>query len=87
MNFWMGTVPSTVSAVVGYFLNQDRADSVFATYTFGSGVLANLHVSWLSPRKMREIVVVGDRRMLVWDDMNVTHPITLYDKQVVMEWS
>ena len=85
IQFWMGRMPESVSAVGGYFLNAERADSVFATYRFGNGVLANLHVSWLSPRKVREAVVVGNRKMLVWSDMNLTHPLTIYDKRVVLD--
>jgi predicted dehydrogenase len=42
----------------------------------------NLHCSWLNPRKSRDITVVGDKRMLTFDDMNLAEPIRLYDKQV-----
>src|SRR5207249_3999624 len=45
-------------------------------------VLVNLHISWLSPRKTREITLVGDRRMLTFDDMNLSEPVRVYDKRV-----
>ncbi len=45
-------------------------------------MLVNLHVSWLSPRKSRDVTIVGERRMLVFDDMNLNEPLRLYDKQV-----
>ena len=44
--------------------------------------LVNLHVSWLNPRKARDITVVGERRMLTFDDMNLTEPVRIYDKKV-----
>jgi predicted dehydrogenase len=45
-------------------------------------VMVNLHVSWLSPRKVRDITVVGEKGMLTFDDMNLSEPLRLYDKQV-----
>ena len=47
-------------------------DAVFATLRYADGVLVNLHASWLNPKKAREITVVGDRRMLTVDDMNLS---------------
>ena len=45
-------------------------------------MLVNLHASWLNPRKARDITVVGERRMLAFDDMNLNEPLRVYDKQV-----
>ena len=42
----------------------------------------NLHASWLNPRKARDITVVGEKRMLMFDDMNLNEPLRIYDKQV-----
>ena len=81
-NYWLGTAPATASAVGGGWINPGVEDAVFATLRYPSDVLVNLHVSWLSPRKTREITLVGDRRMLTFDDMNLSEPVRLYDKQV-----
>ena len=45
-------------------------------------MLVNLHASWLNPRKARDITVVGDKRMLTFDDMNLGEPLRIYDKRV-----
>jgi len=45
-------------------------------------VLVNLHASWLNPRKARDITVVGEKRMLTFDDMNLHEPLRIYDKRV-----
>ena len=82
-NYWLGTAPATVSAVGGGWINPGVEDAVFATLRYPNDVLVNLHVSWLSPRKTREITLVGDRRMLTFDDMNLSEPVRLYDKQVM----
>ena len=67
---WAASRP-TVSAVGGTWINRGIEDAVFATLRYPSDVLVNLHASWLNPRKARDITVVGDRRMLTFDDMNL----------------
>lgn len=86
LQYWLGELPDSVSALGGKFLNPRGVEDVnFATYRFPSGVMANLHVSWLNPKKVREIVVVGEKKMLVWDDMDINHPIRIYDKAVIVD--
>src|SRR6185369_4584309 len=45
-------------------------------------VLASVHASWLNPRKVREITVVGEKRMAVWNDMDLAEPVRIYHKSV-----
>ena len=45
--------------------------------------MATVSVSWLDPRKVRLIVVTGDRRMATWDDLARIGPVMVYDKGVV----
>ncbi|MBI3183466.1 MAG: Gfo/Idh/MocA family oxidoreductase [Myxococcales bacterium] len=82
VNYWLGATPLTASAVGGTWINKGLEDAVFATLRFPKEVLVNLHVSWLNPRKSREVTVVGDQRMLTFDDMNLSEPLRIYDKQV-----
>ena len=65
-------------------MDRRLEDVVFGTFVFGDGMLANVHVSWLNPKKVREIVVVGDKKMLVWDDMDLSSPVKIYDRSVCM---
>ncbi len=81
-NYWFGTVPRSASAVGGSWINDGIADAVFATLRYPNKVLVNLHVSWLSPRKVRTITVVGERLMLTFDDMDLSEPLRVYDKGV-----
>jgi predicted dehydrogenase len=81
-NHWLGSAPLGVSAVGGAWLNPGVEDTVFATLRYPEGVLVNLHVSWLSPRKSREIVLVGARKMVTFDDNNLAEPMRVYDKSV-----
>jgi predicted dehydrogenase len=82
-NYWLKAEPVAVSAVGGRWINPGVEDAVFVTMRYPDNVLVNLHASWLSPRKVRDITVVGSRRMLTLDDMNLTEPVRVYDKRVL----
>jgi predicted dehydrogenase len=62
------------------FLNPGVEDVVFCYLRFASGVVAHMHLSWLDPHKMRRMTVVGDRKMAVFDDMELERKVTVYDK-------
>jgi len=82
LNYWFPEKPVTVSAVGAVYLNNEVEDTVYATFRYADGKIANIHTSWLNPKKVREIVIVGEKKMLVWDDMDLNHPIKIYDKNV-----
>ena len=84
-NHWLGSGPLTVSASGGTWINRGIEDAVFATVRYPDDVLVTLHASWLNPRKAREITVVGDRRMLTFDDLNPAEPLRIYDHGVTEE--
>jgi predicted dehydrogenase len=81
-SYWLGSEPVTASAMGGSWINAGIDDAVFAVLGYPGDVLVNLHSSWLNPRKVRDITVVGDHKMLTLDDMNISEPIRIYDKQV-----
>lgn len=81
-SYLLKSQPISVSAVGGDWINKGVADAVFATLTYPGDVLVNLHVSWLNPRKVRDITIVGDQMMLTIDDMNLNEPIRIYDKGI-----
>ena len=80
--YWLGEQPQHVSAKGVSFLQEGIEDVVFMNLAFPSGKLAHIHSSWLDPCKVRKIVVVGSRKMLVYDDTSADAKITLYDKGV-----
>ena len=81
-NYLLDSEPSEVSAHGGYYIQPDREDMAFMTFEYPDGVLCHVHVSWLNPRKVRQITVVGDKKMAVWDDMTPSEIVRLYDKGV-----
>lgn len=84
-NYWLDSTPVCASAVGGSWINKGVEDAVFATLRYPNDVMVSLHSSWLNPRKSRDITIVGDRRMLTLDDMNLNEPIRIYDKGVTEE--
>lgn len=82
MCYLLDAVPQTVTARGQSFLNPHIADTVFATYSFAQGPLAHVYVSWLNPVKVRQITVVGSKKMALWDDLDLRTPIKIYNKSV-----
>ena len=81
-NYWFNSEPLSVSATGGTWINEGIEDATFATLTYPQGIFVNLHASWLNPRKAREITIVGEKRMLTFDDMNLNEPLLIYDQEV-----
>jgi UDP-2-acetamido-3-amino-2,3-dideoxy-glucuronate N-acetyltransferase len=74
----VGDTPETVEAQGGNYLHQQIADVTVSLLAFTSGVKAHVFVSWLHPFKEQKLVVVGDRAMAVFDDLEKTDKLVLY---------
>ena len=79
---FMTASPHSVTAKGQSYLNAGIDDVVFATFVFDRGVAAHIHASWLNPSKLRQITVVGSKKMVVCDDLDLRSPVRLYDKCV-----
>lgn len=66
----LGEMPETVYATGGNYLQQQVADVTLTTMNFPNGVRAHIFVSWLHPFKEQKLVVVGDKKMAVFDDVS-----------------
>jgi predicted dehydrogenase len=83
VNFLLDALPYEVSAVGQAFLQEGIEDLGFLTLHYPGEVVANIHVCWLDPKKVREITVVGEDRMACWNDLAVPGPLMIFDKGVV----
>ena len=82
IQYWLGdpTPTSVVRCGVDYI--QDKIeDVVFLNITYPNKVMANIHVSWLDPLRVREMIVVGSKKMVVYDD-TIDNKIAIYDKGI-----
>jgi UDP-2-acetamido-3-amino-2,3-dideoxy-glucuronate N-acetyltransferase len=80
----LGEEPTSVAAHGGNYLNANVADVTLTSCTFASGATAHIFVSWLHPFKEQKLVVVGDRQMAVFDDMQTERKLVLYSHKI--EW-
>jgi predicted dehydrogenase len=72
--------PVEVAAHGGSYLRGDNEDVVFLTLRFEDSILANVHVSWLDPYKVRKVTLIGERRMVVFDDISPDEKLRIFDK-------
>jgi predicted dehydrogenase len=72
--------PSETWAHGHSFLTPGVEDVVFCYLRFPSGKIAHMHLSWLDPHKVRELTVVGNEKMVVFDDMELERKVTIYEK-------
>lgn len=80
--YLLGSDPLQVSALGAASIFPDMHDLAYVHMTFPNDVVAHIHVSWLDPCKVRRITVVGSRKMVVYDDVEATEKIRIYDKGV-----
>lgn len=78
----LGQRPTQVSARGAAYVQPHIEDVAWVTLGFPNGVMADIHVSWLDPCKIRRTTVVGSKKMLVYDDVEATEKIRVYDKGV-----
>jgi predicted dehydrogenase len=74
--------PTIVSAHGESYIQNGIEDVVFLNLHFSDGKIANIHLSWLDPHKLRRITLVGSKKMVVFDDMEASEKLKIYDKGV-----
>ncbi len=74
--------PVRVTAHGESYIQKGIEDVVFLGLQFADGKMANIHLSWLDPHKLRRLTIVGSQKMVVFDDMETTEKLKIYDKGV-----
>ncbi|MFC1677244.1 Gfo/Idh/MocA family protein [Planctomycetota bacterium] len=74
--------PVSVNCQGKAHVNENIEDVTNMTLNFANGGMAIIQSSWLDPNKVRKITVVGDKKMLVYDDLETTEKIKIYDTRV-----
>src|SRR5438128_1615395 len=83
MDFLIQEKPEAVVATGEAHLNG-HVDVAFITIYFPRNTIAHVNVNWLSPVKIRTTLIGGEKKMLVWNDLEVDEKIKIYDKGVQM---
>ena len=71
-----------MTAQGGNYLHEQIADTTVTLLSFPSGVKAHIFVSWLHPFKEQKLIVVGDRKMAVFDDVEKKDKLILYPHSI-----
>lgn len=78
--YWLDSAVSIVAASGSTIFQSGVPETAFLTLCFDEGATANLQISWLAPRKVRQMVVVGSKQMVVYDDTASDEPVRVYDR-------
>ena len=72
--------PVAISARGTHHIDPSVCDVAYLELLFSNGTMAHIHVSWLHPRKIRQVTIVGSKKMIVYDDVSENEKIHIYDK-------
>lgn len=84
VNYWLDALPTAVRCMGHDWLGTGGADVAFMLLEYADGRLAHIQVSWLSPRKVRRMTVVGSAKMVVYDDV-ASDKIVIHDAGIDRE--
>jgi predicted dehydrogenase len=84
MDFVIGANPVAVSATGLSHVPGQPANVAFMTLFFESDIIAHINVNWLSPVKIRRTLVGGSKRMIVYDDLETSEKVKIYDKGITV---
>jgi predicted dehydrogenase len=82
LNYVLPGNPVAVSATGIRHVPGETEDVAYLTLFFQSNLLAHIHVNWLSPVKIRRTVIGGSNRMIVYDDLEGSEKLKVYDKGI-----
>src|SRR6202167_3911897 len=81
IDYLIQRTPEAISATGQTHLNSHE-DIAFITLYFPDKIIAHINVNWLSPVKVRTTLIGGEKKMLVWNDLEADEKIKIYDKGV-----
>ena len=82
VNFFTRERPSSVQAIGAKHSTSPFENIGILTLRYRSGLFVHINCSWVSPVKIRHILIGGDKKMVVYDDLNATEPVKVYDSGI-----
>jgi predicted dehydrogenase len=76
----LNSLPDSVNAIGESYIQGGIEDVVFLTFSFPDKIKYNINVSWYSPEKIRETLVVGSKKMVIFDDVNKSETIKIFER-------
>jgi predicted dehydrogenase len=82
MDYLIGEKPQAVVATGAEHFGRGLEDIAYLTFYYPKNVIAHINVNWLSPVKVRTTLIGGEKKMMVWNDLEPDEKIKIYDKGV-----
>ena len=84
MDYLLPSKPYAVSATgIGHVMNEPE-NLAYLTLFFANNLMAHIHVNWLAPVKVRRTLIGGSQRMIVYDDLEPSEKVKIYDKGITL---
>lgn len=80
----LGKWPLELNANGVSIFDNEREDFAFVSLKYSGNLLVHIHLSWIEPKKIRQMVIVGGKKMIIWND-HPTNPIEIHEKWVDKE--
>ncbi len=84
MDFLLGQTPTQVAATGIAHVEGQPVNMAYLTCFFEGSTIAHFHVNWLAPVKVRQTLICGSDRMVVFDDIEASEKVKVYDKGIVL---
>jgi predicted dehydrogenase len=85
LDYLFGVFPTAVSATGASHVVGKLENVAYLTLFYAGGAIAHLHVNWLAPVKVRQTLIGGSKTMIVYDDLEPTEKVKVYDKGITVE--
>lgn len=85
INFLLGSKPKSLRATGKKHLNNNEAVA-YITANYPKNIMIHIHISWLSPLKIKQMLIIGSKKMVVYNDDEIAGQVRIYDKGVVKEY-
>jgi predicted dehydrogenase len=82
MDYLIGRAPSAISAFGASHLGQGIENIAYLNLKFDDNLIGHIHINWLAPVKLRKTLISGTRKMIVYDDMETSEKVKVYDSGV-----
>lgn len=85
LHYLFGKMPKSISAIGKSHVKGKPENTAFVSLMYEDNFIAHINANWLSPIKVRQILIGGDKKMIVFDDLEQAEKIKIYDSGLVID--
>lgn len=85
LHYLLGKTPTAISAIGKSHVQGKPENTAFVSLMYDDNFIAHINANWLSPIKVRQILIGGDKKMVVFDDLQQAEKIKVYDSGLVID--